>query len=174
MNRICDFNWLVGDIDESIIFMLRDGKQMIGSYYVKELTTNGIESDEIRFANISDLTNFVNFTSIRFVDSKDDTNIIDIPLRNLKTLYSKTNEITKEEPEGIELTELDAFGVGNNHVLTHGYAIYAYKINEPSDELKEVMYLTNKFGSLSINEKINALEEINLINYQRSIKQKVR
>lgn len=174
MDRICDFKWLIGDIDESIIFMLRDGKQMLGSYAVKDIITNGLDNDEIKFANINDLTNFVNYTSVRFVDSRDNTNIIDIPLRNLELLYAKTNEITREEPIGISLPELEAFGVSNNYVLTHGYAIYAYRINQPSEELKEIMHLTHDFVSLSVNDKINALEEINLINYQRSFKNKVK
>ena len=170
MNETYDFNWLIGDIDASMIFMLRSGKEMLGSYYVSELKTNGIEEEGIKFANINDLTNFINYTTVRFANSLKNINIIEIPLRNLIVLYERSNEITSEEPNGIELSELE--GVNDTHVLKTGYAIYSYKINEPSEELKEVMKLTHTFNNLSMNDKISALEDINLVNYQRLNKNK--
>ena len=42
-----------------------------------------------------------------------------------------------------------------------------YNINEESDDLKDVMNIAHTFNKLSMNDKIEALEEINLINYQR-------
>lgn len=172
MNKAYDFNWLIGDIDESILFMLRDGKEMLGSYYVNDLITIGLEDDNVKFANISDLTNFINYTMVRFVNSLDNTSVIEIPLRNLSILYEKSNNIVADEPNGLSLEELGAFGVNDDHVLRNGYAIYSYKINKPSEELHELMHLTHSFNDFSMNDKINALEEINLINYQRNKKPK--
>ena len=174
MNEMYSFDWLISDIDASIIFMLRDGKEMLGSYSVSELKTNGLDDTNIKFANINDLTNFINYTTVRFVESQNRSNIIEIPLRSLYTLYQNTNEITSDEIKAISLPELDAFGVHNEHVLRNGYAIYAYKINEETEELKEIMQITHEFASLNMNDKINALENINLINYQRQEKNKTR
>lgn len=174
MDKMYDFNWIISDIDESIIFMLRDGKEMLGSYSVSSLITNGLDGTNVKFANIGDLTNFINYTTVRFTESTNKANIVEIPLRHMHNLYEKTNEITEGIPKGINLPELEAFGVYGEHVLRDGYTIYAYKINEESDELAEVMRLTNDFPKLNMNDKINALEEINLINYQRSVKNKKR
>ena len=174
MDKMYSFDWLISDIDASIIFMLRDGKEMLGSYSVSELKTNGLEEANIKFANINDLTNFINYTTVRFAESQNNSNIIEIPLSSLYILYQNTNEITSDKVKAITLPDLEAFGVHNEQILRNGYAIYAYKINEESEELKEVMRLTNKFASLNMNDKINALEEINLINYQRQEKNRTR
>ena len=168
MDEIYDFKWLVGDIDASMIFMLRDGKDALGSYCINGLNMNGVEEPGVKFANISDLTNFINYTTVRFANSLNPEDVVDIPLRNILVLYENGNEIATEKARGLSLDELEGFGVFDGRVINNGYAIYAYKINEPSEELDVVMKLTHTFNGLSMNDKINALEDINLANYQRS------
>lgn len=167
MDKVYNFNWMIEDIDESIIFILRDGKENLGSYAVGELRSNMANEVSVKFANINDLTNFINFTSVRFVDSLNPENIVDIPIRNLYTLFDKSTGIAEDEPNGIRLNEIDAFAVNTGRVVSEGYAMYVYKVNEESDDLKDVMHITHTFNELSMNDKIDALEEINLINYQR-------
>ena len=167
MNNEYNFDWVVQDIDESLIFILRDGKENLGSYAVSELKTNSYDDVNVKFANINDLTNFVNYTAVRFVDSLNPENFIEVPLRNLCVLYEKNSGITEEEPQGIRLSGIDAFGINAGRAVNDGYAMYVYTINEESDDLKDLMNITHKFNELSMNDKIDALEEINLINYQR-------
>lgn len=167
MDKVYDFNWMINDIDESIIFILRDGKENLGSYAVSELRSNVMDDVSVKFANISDLTNFIDYTSVRFVDSLNPDNIVEIPIKNLCTLYDESNGIAEDEPKGIRLNEIDAFAVNTGRVVSDGYTMYVYSINEESDDLKDVMNIAHTFNKLSMNDKIEALEEINLINYQR-------
>ena len=167
MDRVDDYNWLLEDIDSTIIFMIRDGKEMLGSYQVNSLKTNGMDSVSIKFANIMDLTNFVNYATVRFVDSIDKENIIDIPIRKLIDLYNASSEITEGVPKGISLDELETFSVHNGKIIKSGYALYGYKIGEVSPELNDIMNIANNFNKMNMNDKIEALEDINFINYIR-------
>ena len=56
---------------------------------------------------------------------------------------------------------------GDIKEVSDGYAMYVYSVNEESDDLKDVMSIAHEFNELSMNDKIEALEEINFINYQR-------
>ena len=69
MDRIDDFSWMLDEIDNTLIFMLRDGLEMLGSYQVNSLKMNGMDPVNVRFANIADLNNFVSYATIRFNDS---------------------------------------------------------------------------------------------------------
>ena len=173
MDKVYNFDWMLSDIDDSIIFILQDGRESLGSYAVSELRSNVADDVSVKFANISDLTNFVNFTSVRFVDALNPENIVDIPIRNLCALYEDSNEITEDKPKGIRLNEIEAFAVNAGRVVSDGYALYVYRINEETDDLKEIMGITHTFNGLSMNDKIEALEDINLINYQRGKKNTV-
>ena len=168
MDKEYSFDWLKEDVDSSIIFILRSGNEALGSYQVGEILTNGIDNVPIKFANISDLDNFVNLAMIRFVDWGDTSNFIDIPIRNLAKLYAGALNFGEEDSKGIAVNDLQAFSIYDGSVANKGYAIYAYRVNEESQELKIVMSIASKYGSLSMNQKIDALEEINLLNYQRN------
>lgn len=166
--QITNFNWLLSDIDETLIFMLMDGKGMLGSYKASGFVVNGNNIVTIRFANIMDLTNFVDYGMVRFVNTLNKENIIDIPLKKLNHLYKASSEVIDRVPRGVELPELNTFSVYNGKVVTDGYAIYGYKIGEPSEDLKQILTITNGYDKLNMNEKIEALEDINLISYERS------
>ena len=159
MDEIYDFKWLVGDIDASMIFILRDGKTELGSYSVKELKALSEDGSAVKFAIIKDLTDFIEYTTVRFVNSRDNESIIDIPLKKLLMLYQKN--------DGIYLKEIDAIGI-YKEVISKGYVIYPYVVNEPSEDLTEVMTIANNFETLDMDKKIDALEELNIINYQRN------
>ena len=167
MDKVYNFDWMVEDIDKSIIFILRDGKENLGSYAVSELRFNVIDDVSVKFANISDLTDFINYTSVRFVDSLNPENIVEIPIRKLCNLYDKSNGIAEGKPKGIRLNEVEAFAINEGKAVSDGYAMYVYSINEESDDLKDIMNIASSFNELSMNDKIEALEDINLINYQR-------
>ena len=166
MDRIDDFSWMLDEIDNTLIFMLRDGLEMLGSYQVNSLKMNGMDPVNVRFANIADLNNFVSYATIRFNDSINKDNIIDIPVRKMIDLYKASSEVTEGVPKGISLNELETFSVYNGKIIKDGYALYGYKIGEVSDDLMEIMKIANKYNEMDMNKKIDALEDINLINYQ--------
>ena len=174
MDKIYNFDWLVKDIDNTMIFMLRNGSGELGSYQIQEIVTGVVDPINVKFANISDLTAFINYATVRFVDALNNDNFVDIPIRKIKDLYNSSNEITEGIPKDISLNELDAFAIYNGRVVKDGYSIVPYKINvlssEDNKELMDTITIANEFSNLSMNEKIEALEEINLINYRRSIK----
>ena len=168
MNRIDEYNWLLEDIDNTLIFILKDGKEMLGSYKVDSLIVNGNEQVKVRFANIMDLTTFVSYGMVRFVDPQNKENIVDIPLKNLGKLYKASSKVIDGVPEGIRLTDLDTFSVCNGKIAKDGFAIYGYIVNELSEELADIMRITSQYDKLSMNDKIEALEDINLLNYQKT------
>lgn len=170
MDNTYDFSWLIKEIDESMIFILRDGECVLGSYQIREIVTNVIDDVNVKFANINDLTNFINYASIRFVDSINNDNFVDIPIRKLKSLYDSANKITKETSNSIRLNEIDAFGIYNNHAVSSGYAIIPYLINfdKNGEDFNDTINIAANFLDLSMNQKIIALEKLNLINYRKS------
>ena len=172
MDRVDDFSWLLSDIDCTLVFMLRDGKEMLGSYIVKELVVNGKNHVNIKFANINDLDSFINYGMIRFCDSINDKNVVDIPIRKLYDLYNESSLIEEGAPKGLKLEKLDTFAVRDGKVLSGGYAIYGYKICECSEELNTIIKIGRTYSELSMNDKIDALEEINLLSYKRNNQKK--
>ena len=159
MDKTYNFNWLAEDIDASIILVLQDGKTELGSYLVKELKTLNPDGNLVKFAVIKDLKDFIDYTIVRFANSRDEESIIDIPIKKLKLLYDKK--------DSIYLSELDALGV-YKEVISKGYAVYPYVVNEPSEDLKEVMNIASSYDELDMGKKIDVLEELNIINYQRN------
>ena len=164
MDREYDFKWVINEIDNSLIFMLRSGKEVLGSYYADSLKINGIDMVSIKFANINDLTNFVNYSLVRFVNSLDETNIIDIPI---KKIYELITTVKNSDPEPIELEKLGSFAVLSDKVVSYGYAIVPYKVRDASDEFVDMVRKISEFDQLNMNQKIAVLEDINLMNYQK-------
>ena len=165
MDKEYNFEWITEEIDNSLIFMLKSGKEILGSYHVQSLKFNGIDDVKVKFANINDLTNFINYTCVRFVNSQN-SNVVDIPISKINDLYSKL-VLEEGNPQPVALTDLNCFAVLDDKVVSEGYAIVPYKINECSDEFNKIMKLIANFSSLSMNNKIDVLEEINLINYHK-------
>lgn len=168
MDKIYDFNWMVRDIDISIIFMLSKDNHVVSGYQVYGILSTDMNELAIKFANVDDLTNFVNYAVVRFVDVKNNNNIIDIPVRKLSLLYKNANKIEEgTSRKKIKLNELECFSVLNEEAISDGYLIEAINFNDVSDELTKVMDITANYFNMGMQEKFDALANINLINYQR-------
>ena len=165
-----DFNWILNDVDQTLIFMIRDANHMLESYQVSELRISGTNPVIVREANIMDLTEFVNFATIRFVGSLDKKNVVDIPLRKLALLYESSSDVTDGSPKGMNLSELDTFAVYNGNVIKDEGKIYGYKIGEVSDDLKTVMNIAGHYNDADMKGQLEALKEIYQISYERTNK----
>ena len=165
-----DFNWILNDVDQTLIFMIKDTNHMLDSYQVSELRISGTNPVIVREANIMDLTGFVNLATIRFVGSLDKKNIVDIPLRKLALLYESSSDVTEGAPKGISLPELDTFAVYNDKIIKDDGKIYGYRIGEVSDNLKSVMDIARHFNEGDMKRQLEALKEIYQISYARTNK----
>ena len=165
MNREDNFAWFVEEIDNSLIFMLRDGKEMLGSYYADSISINGTDTVSVKFANINDLTNFIDYSLVRFVNSLDRADIIDIPIKKIYDLF----KIAKNDDNGaIYLKDINSFAVFSDKVISDGYAIIPYMIKELEPELINLLKRIASFDDLNMNEKIDVLENLNLISYHKT------
>ena len=167
MNQVFNLNWLVEDIDSSYVMTLYEGDKTLGVYGIMDILTNGLDELNIRFANIDDLTHFVSHAIVRFAEIKNNDNVLDIPIRNLYMLSKYANGLG-ESDKLIPISVLEAFCVRNNEVLSEKITASIYKIAEDTENLEEVMNITKDFNSLGMNEKIDALEKINILNYKAS------
>jgi len=165
MDKVYDFNWLVQEIDGCIILRLVTGGNEMGIYQVSDILGPMFDIIKVRFANANDLIKFVNHGMVRFRDISDKKNIIDIPIRKLKLLFSNSNILGEEDTKSVVLDDLDAFVVCDKKMLKEGYKIYPYKIKDASFELESVMNIAFDFKNLGMQDTIDALNEINLINY---------
>ena len=77
-------------------------------------------------------------------------------------------EIDDVKEKWIEADDVEAFMIRNGELVKEKYQIQTCKVNEESDELKEIMEIAYNFSSLGMNDKINALETVNLVNYHKS------
>ena len=111
--------------------------------------------------------NFVSHSVIRFRHDTNPENIIDIPLRNVYKLFLNSNELATINEKYLRLSKLEAFMVRDGEVKNDNYLVYAYKINEESEELNKTLKIAYEYNNLGMQEKIEALEQINLINYHR-------
>ncbi len=167
MKKTNNFSWILNDIDQTLIFMIRDASGMLGSYQVGELRINGVDPVNVKAANIMDLTNFVNFATVRFVNSLNNQDIVDIPIKKLSLLYDACAEITEGVPRKVTLAELETFAVYDNKVIRDGYYIYGYKIGELSKELDLILKASSNFNSFDMNTKLGVLKEINTVAFER-------
>ena len=167
MNIEYDFNWLVGEIDNSIILKLLKDKEVIGVYQVNEILDIALNPVKVKFAVINDLLNFVNYTIVRFVDVNDRSNIIDIPFRKIWLLYLNGTMIGEKVNKRIKLSKLEAKFYSDGQVLKdNDYYVYSYKVNEESEELGKVMKIAFDFRYLGMQQTSDALANLNLINYK--------
>ncbi len=171
MNKIntkYSFDWLVGDIDSSIIFILQLGTEAVTSYQAADILTDGVENKPVSFGNIKNLDDFISLATIKFEDFQNKDNFIQIPLRNLKKLYDSAQALGKPAEKSISIKELQAFSIHEGNVIENGYVLYAYRINEPSEELVTIMDLASTYNSKTVSEQIDIQGTINQINYKRN------
>lgn len=167
MNKVYDFDWLVQEIDNSIILKLVNEDKTIGVYQVSDILAGDFDKIMVRFANANDLIKFINHSIVRFRDIDSKENIIDIPLRKLNLLFLNSNFILDGDKNHVSVSDLEAFCVRDEKILKKDCQIYTYKVNDESEELKNIMDIAFKFGNLGMQETFDALAKINLINYHR-------
>ena len=96
-----------------------------------------------------------------------DSDIIDIPLRNLIVLYRNGNVLGNTCVKKIvSFRELEAFSIIDG-AITDDLEIIPALINKPSEDLYNVMRISSLYGEYGMQDKFNALSEITLINHRR-------
>lgn len=171
MDKVYNFNWIVDDLYNSIIFKLYrivdDMNVCFGTYEVNSILSSTGDELSVKFANIDNLSNLLNLSILRFVDINNMDNIIDIPLRNIYMLFNNSNNIGDSVNNYISLNDLDSFSVYDGEIINDNYNLFIYKISEPSEYLSKIMLLAKEFGNMGMQEKFDTITEVNLLNYQR-------
>lgn len=176
MTKKENFKWLTNDINASIVLKVfyqnGNDKKFCGVYNVVDVLETTGEELEVETANIDDLTNLLNFGIVRFVNICDNSDIIDIPFRNLNRLYVNGNILGREEQENVfSIKELDTFAIKDGKIRDD-LLIYPGIITYVSLDLKNVMQIASEFGDYGMQEKLDALNNITLINHRRLINDK--
>lgn len=167
MDKVYDFNWIVQEIDASIIFMLVKDNKIIGGYQVSDILTGDMDDVAVKFANIDDLNNFINHAVVRFCDVKNRFNIVDIPIRRLKILYENSNKLgLNTGTKRISPSELDSFLVLDEKSVGDEYLIQAINFGKISEELEKIITIASEYSNMGMQERFDALGSINLANYQ--------
>ena len=168
-----NFKWITSDIDNTLVLKViysDDKREIYGVFNVVDvLETTGDEID-IKTANIDDLTRLLTMGIVRFVNVEDSSDILDIPFRNLYLLYKNANVLGVEsEIKTISFNELDIFSIIDGTIRNESLLI-ASVISDISSDLDQLMKIAYEFGSYGMKEKIDALNNITLINHRRLIK----
>ena len=167
MDKVYDFNWMNSEIDNSVVLALIKDNKVVSNYQVNYILTSDMNQVEVKFANIDDLEQFVNYAVIRFYDITNKYNIIDIPIRKLKELYDKSNDVEDTtDRKRIKFSDLECFSVINGKTNSEDYSIEVVKFQEVSDEFMKIITICSKYNKMDTMEKFEALGEINLTNYQ--------
>lgn len=171
MNRLYDYEWITKDIYDSIIINLLDeSKKSVGAFEAADVIN--IVGDDVRIkeANINDLTNLINIGAMRFKSYIAD-DYIDIPIRNLHKLLINPNIITINESniknDIIPIKSLEAVVKYNNELVLDNYGIIVTKINKESKPLNKLIEIANAYGQMNMQEKFDALSEINVMNHEK-------
>ena len=166
MNKVYDFNWIVQEVDNSIIIMLYKDNKLVGGYQARYILAGNMYNLHVKFANVDDLDSFLNYAVIRFCDVRDSYNVIDIPISMLKKLYDGSNKLGIDfDRKRMELSELDSFAILNKKRIKEDYLVEAVSYNELSDELNKIIDIASKYRDMGMQERFDALASINLANY---------
>ena len=173
-----NFMWVEEDIRDTLVLKViyrENGKEeLYGIFEVLDVLETTGEQLDIKTANIDDLTNMVNYGMVRFVNVVDDSDIIDIPLRNLIVLYRNGNVLGNTCVKKIvSFRELEAFSIIDG-AITDDLEIIPALINKPSEDLENIMNVSSLYAGYGMQEKFNALSEINLINHRRLMRDRLR
>ena len=167
MNKVYDFNWMVREIDSSIMILLYKDNVMVGGYTASYILAGDMNKLEVKFANIDDLNNFINYAVVRFCDIENRYNIIDIPVRMLKKFYESSNILGDiKERIKVKASDLDCFAIVNGTNNIDDYMLEVVSYNDVSDEFNRVITIANGYHSLNMQEKFDALGNLNLTNYR--------
>ena len=165
-----NFKWLANDIDNTLVLKVvsNENKDIsYGAYCVMDVLEVDGDKIDVVTANIDDLTSLLTMGMIRFINISNSNDILDIPLRNIYSLYKNAKVLGKEK-EGrlLSFKELDAFSVIKGK-MRDDLLVFSGVIGDISDDLKNVMEIAYLFGSYGMQEKFDALCKITMINHQR-------
>lgn len=166
-----NFKWLANDIDSTLVLKVvsvEDGKEnSYGAYCVCDILETDGDKINITTANIDDLTSLLTLGMVRFVNISNNSDILDIPFRNIYLLY-KNAKVLGEEKEGrlMSFNELDAFPVIKGK-MRDDLLVFSGVIGEVTGDLSQVMEIAYLFGSYGMQEKFDALSKITMINHCR-------
>ena len=167
MNKVYDFNWMVGDIDSSVMILLYDGDKMVGGYKACYILAGDMNRVKVKFANIDDLNNFINYAVVRFCNIENKYNIIDVPIRKLKKFYELSNKLGDDKRRiRIKPSELECFSVMDGKHILDEYMLEIVSYNDISEELNKIITIAYDYHSLDMQGKFDALGNINLANYR--------
>jgi len=165
-----NFKWLVNDIYNSMILKLyykkNNSSMMCGSFDVLDVVNTIGDELDIEFANIDDMTKLLTMGMVRFTRVDDISDIIDIPFRNLYKLCQNYNE-NLDGSQVVSLEELEAFAVFDGALINKGYYVEGCIVQELTEEIKRLIEVASGFGNLGMQEKFDALTEVNMIDYRR-------
>lgn len=172
MNTKYDYEWITRDIFDSIIINMFDNNENFVSCFQANDIINAVGDDvTVSQANINDLSCLLDYGIVKFTDTIS-SNWLNIPFKYLYKLYEDPNYLFIDElkiennNKKIHMNEIDSYGIINDNYLTDNYLIVTC-IKKISDDLKQIIEIAKNYDSMSMNEKFNALSEVNLINYKR-------
>ena len=156
------FSVMGGDYENSV-------ENGAGIFNIEDVLETPCDKLEIDAGNINDLTNLLTLGIVRFINTNDRSDVLEVPFRLLWLLYRDANVLGVENDEKfISFKELDTFSVIDGTVRNDLF-VFSAKINEPSVDLRKVMEIAYEYGNYGMNEKIKALEEVDDINHRRII-----
>ncbi len=175
MDKMYDYEWITQDINNSIFIKLvqvsNDGKiSNYGVYIAIDVIDFAGQDMTVGQANVNDLTNLLTVGTMRFKNFSTNE-IIDIPFNKLFDLYQKANVITsdvtelKVTNELQSLEDLNAFTIVGKEMATDQYKIISTILNHPSEALKKLIEYAKDYPNMSMEDKFNALSEVNRLNY---------
>lgn len=163
-----NYYWLKNDIESSLILKVySNNESVIGTYEIQDVLETDGDDLNIKPANIDDLTNLLSLGIVRFTNIINSNDIIDIPFRNIYKLYINANVLeTQQQGKRISLKELDGFAVINKQIKEN-LIIYPAIYNNISEDLLQIIKTSSEFGNYGMQQKFDALSDINLLNHKR-------
>ena len=167
------FKWIAKDVSDSIIinlFYKDNGKLKLYSTYDASMVLDVVGNEiDVEFANIDSLTNFITMGMVRFINVKDSSDIIDIPIRKLALLYDNASNMSEilNDKKVVSINDLDAFAIVDGKNVKDNYFVEIIKIREPHDSLMAVIDSSLNYGNMGMQEKFDTLSDINNVNYRR-------
>ena len=168
-----NFKWLTSDIDNTLVLKVlyknKDELKEYGLFNVIDVLETTGDMLEVETANIDDLTSLLTLGIVRFVNIEDNSDILDIPFRNLYLLYKNGNILGKSyESKFISFKEIEAFSIIDG-TIENDFLVVSTVINDVSEDLEEVMRIANSYKDYGMQEKFDALTKITMINHRRLV-----
>lgn len=163
-----NFGWLTNDIYSTLVLkVMYDKDTLLGVFNISDVLEITGEELEVVTANIDDLTNFLSLGMVRFVNVIGDSDVLDIPFRNLYKLYESASVLGVNEKSNLfSFQDIDAFAVING-VVRNDLLISCTLVDKISDDLNNVMKIAFEFSNYGMQEKFDAMTKITMINHRR-------